>query len=74
MGTKKKKKKREREKKKVGELKSHKFMPVSEACKAIIWPTPGFKKRAFESTGFSAERILFNFRVHRTPQSERIRS
>ena len=30
-------------------------LAVGEACKAIFWPTSDFKKRTFDSSGFSAE-------------------
>ena len=39
--------------------RERKVVAVSEAFRAIFWPTPGFQRRTFVSSGFSTERTLF---------------
>ena len=44
----------------MAELRNTEFLTVVKACKAILWPTPGFKERTFDSPGFSAEGTLMS--------------
>ena len=36
-------------------IKKAEFPAVGESYKAIFWPTPDFKKRIFDGSGFLAE-------------------
>ena len=36
------------------------FLAVGEKCEAMFWPTAGFKERALDNCGFSAEGTLIH--------------
>ena len=42
------------------EIRKAEFLAAYESCKAMIGSTPGFIKRTFDSSGFSAECIFIS--------------